>query len=167
MAPRNAAVQVTVSRGLKLSRPQSDDGGGGTSGYTPTPWSGYSPTPGFGTAQPGGTIPGGNTSSPTLVPSVTGSEAGDGSGGGSPEGSNAGEVVSSSFSPPGESSPLRRMLGLALLGGSFLAAGAAAVRAGRRRPGTPSSNGLEPIVFWDERLLQAVRATIRRATGRL
>ena len=77
------------------------------------------------------------------------------------------EVVPSSFSPSDDSSPLRRGIGLALLGGAFLAAGGAALSSARPRARGRSSNALEPLVFWDERLLNAVSQTVRRLTGRL
>jgi hypothetical protein len=74
--------------------------------------------------------------------------------------------VPESFSPPDNSSPLRRKLGLAILGGSFLTAGAAAVRAGRLRPRPRSPRPAESLVFWDERLLKALSDMLRRLSGR-
>jgi hypothetical protein len=78
-------------------------------------------------------------------------------------------VVPESFSPADEESSLfRRLLGLTLLGGAFLAAGGVAwkARSARVRPGPAESPVVEPLVFWDQRLLQSVSSTIRRFTGR-
>jgi hypothetical protein len=116
-------------------------------------------------------VPGGESSPPAPVPTPgqTGGDDDDASGDETAAGGGAqtDEVVPSSFSPSDESSPLRRGLGLALLGGAFLAAGGAAVSAARpTMRGRRSSNALEPLVFWDERLLNAVSQTLRRLTGR-
>jgi hypothetical protein len=60
------------------------------------------------------------------------------------------------------------MLGFTLLGGAFAAAGAVALRARRPRiPRYDESAGVEPLLFWDERLLHAVTRSVRRLTGRL
>jgi hypothetical protein len=59
-------------------------------------------------------------------------------------------------------------LGLALLGGAFLAAGGVALRARRPRLPRPvqSDGTVEPLLFWDDRLVHAVTTSVRRFTGR-
>ena len=119
---------------------------------------------------------GGGETTPTSVPHrcrprVRQPTAPAGSGTGSDEpvqagqAPQAGEVVPESFSSS-DDSPRRRALGLGLLAGAFLAAGAAAVRAGRPRGAEPET-GVESLVFWDERLLHAVGNALRRVSGRL
>jgi hypothetical protein len=83
---------------------------------------------------------------------------------------NAGEVEPQSYTPGDDgASPLRRLLGFALLGGGFAAAGAVALRA--RKPRLPRAaeapSAVEPLLFWDQRLLRAVTSSVRRVTGRL
>jgi hypothetical protein len=75
-------------------------------------------------------------------------------------------VQPESFSPSDDStSPFRRLFGLALLGGVFAAAGAFALRA--RKPRVPRGAGtVEPLMFWDQRLMHAVSTALRRVTGR-
>jgi Big-like domain-containing protein len=150
---KGAAVGLKVSRGpvgrTSYSIPP------GTSGGTHYGSSGF----------------GGN---PTPSPSSSGSGFRQGgSGGGSPPATESGDssgVEPQSFTPAddGSSSPLRRAVGLALLGGAFAAAGGIALRARRPRPPRPvQSSGMdEPLLFWDERLLHAVTASVRRLTGR-
>jgi hypothetical protein len=82
---------------------------------------------------------------------------------------NAGEVEPQSYTPADDgTSTLRRLLGFALLGGAFAAAGAMALRA--RTPRAPRADQLspavEPLLFWDQRLLKVVTSSIRRMTGR-
>jgi PASTA domain-containing protein/Big-like domain-containing protein len=75
-----------------------------------------------------------------------------------------------SFTPGADepASGLRRVLGLMLLGGAFLAAGAVALRARRGRFARPAAiAGQEQLLFWDQRLAQAVAGSVRRLTGRL
>lgn len=166
VAPRHATVRVIVSRGPTHSRsPNSRGNDAADDDYTPGPSTG-------GTI-PGGTAPGGGGSTPTSVP--TAGAAGDDTGGSGPgseeapqasQGPQAGEVVPESFSSS-DDSPLRRILGLGLLGGAFLAAGAAAVRAAKPRPRVRSPKTVESLVFWDERLLHAVGNALRRVSGRL
>ena len=164
VALEDAAVSLEVSRGREPARPSPGSAGGDnptdTTGY-------YNPAPGSGTPTFGGIVPGGESSPALPTAGETGSEAPAGDEAGSDEAGQPDEVVPSSFSPSDDTSPLRRDIGLALLGGAFLAAGVAAVRAGRRGPRTPSPGSVESLVFWDERLLNAVSQTVRRLTGRL
>jgi hypothetical protein len=165
IALRNAAVPLKVSRGRAPERP-SPSSGGDDPPDTPSYY--YVPTPSSGSPTPGVIVPGGEVSPPAPVPTA-GETAGDDVSAddtGSGETAESDEVVPSSFSPSDDSSPLRRGLGLALLGGAFLAAGGAAVSAARPRTRGRSSNTLEPLVFWDERLLNTVSQTVRRLTGR-
>jgi hypothetical protein len=82
-----------------------------------------------------------------------------------------GEVEPQSYTPADDdtTSPLRRLLGLALLGGAFVTAGAVALRARRPRLPRPAESGepVEPLLFWDDRLVDAVTTSVRRFTGRL
>jgi hypothetical protein len=154
---KGSAVAMTVSRGpAPNSRTsQSDAGGGGTSGYQPGD--------GFGPTTSGGTVWGGGTSTP-----VTPQGGGDGAPATpetEPSKDGAGAAVPASFSPgDGASSPLRRILGLVLLAGAFLAACGAALRV-RGPRGRQSVNAPEQLVFWDERLLHALGSAVRRVGG--
>jgi hypothetical protein len=166
IALRNATVPLKVSRGRAPGRPSPSSGEGDDPPDTPSYY--YNPTPGSGIPTPGVIVPGGEASPPAPVPTAAGPEGDDGSGDdtGTGESAEPDEVVPSSFSPSDDSTPLRRGLGLALLGGAFLAAGGAAVSAARPRTRGRSSSTLEPLVFWDERLLNAMSQTLRRLTGR-
>jgi hypothetical protein len=78
-------------------------------------------------------------------------------------------VEPESYTPADDgTSALRRLLGFALLGGAFAAAGGVALRA--RRPHVQRADELspavEPLLFWDQRLLRVVTSSIRRVTGR-
>jgi len=160
---KGSKIAMTVSRGpARSSRPTSTGGSGGTSGFEPGPWPGSS--------YDGGAVYGGGPSTPSTPPDPQ--DSGQGETPASP--TDAGqegtaEVVPSSFSPDDRApSPLRRLLGFGLLGGAFLAAGGAAFRAVRlRRPRAATSMGVEPLVFWDERLVHAVGNALRLITGRL
>jgi hypothetical protein len=171
---KGSSVGLTISRG-----PAARDGsipppptGGGTSGYN---GSGFPPS---GTTS-GGTTPGGTTTgdsgttggTPT-TPSTSGGPGGQdplSPAAGSEGSENAGEVEPQSYTPADDgTSALRRLLGLALLGGAFAAAGAVALRA--RRPRVPRADELspavEPLLFWDQRLLKIVTSSLRRVAGR-
>jgi hypothetical protein len=156
---KGAAIGLTVSRGpsarYSSAIPTGTSGGTGSSGTsyggrgyggTPTP----SPFPaGSGPLETGS---GGGSLAP--------SESGDSGG--------VGEVEPQSYTPADDdtTSPLRRLAGLALLGGAFVAAGAVALRA-RRLPRPPQSGeAVEPLLFWDDRLVHAVTTSVRRFTGR-
>jgi hypothetical protein len=158
---KGAAVGLKVSRGPSgrygSAIPTGTNGGtasGGTnyggSGYggTPTPY----PSPsGSGPLQTG-------SGDGSLAPSESGASGG------------VGGVEPQSFTPADDdtTSLLRRLVGLALLGGAFVAAGAVALRARRPHLRAPVQTGAtdEPLLFWDERLLHAVTASVRRITGR-
>jgi hypothetical protein len=151
---KGAAVGLKVSRG-PLARngaviiTGASGGTGGTNyGRTPTP----SPY------QPG--------SAPIQTGSGVGSPAPSESGGAG----GVGGVEPQSFTPADDdtTSPLRRLAGLALLGGAFVAAGGVALRARRPRLPRPVQSGgtVEPLLFWDERLLHTVTASFRRLMGR-
>jgi hypothetical protein len=166
VALRHAAIALTVSRGRAPKQPAPSSGGGDDPPDTPSYY--YNPAPGSGSPTPGVIVPAGEVPPAAPVPTAAGTESDDVSGDdtGTGEGAQPDEVVPSSFSPSDDSTPLRRGLGLALLGGAFLAAGGAALSAARPRTRGRSSNALEPLVFWDERLLNAVSQTLRRLTGR-
>jgi hypothetical protein len=155
---KGAAVGLKVSRGPSgrygSAIPTGTSGGtgsgatnygGGSYGGTPTP--SPSPSGGFETGSGGSPAP---------------SESGDSGG--------VGGVEPQSFTPADDdtTSLLRRLAGLALLGGAFIAAGGVALRARRPRVPRPvqSVGTVEPLLFWDERLLQSVTASVRRLTGR-
>jgi hypothetical protein len=162
VALKGAAVGLKISRGPSgrngSSIPTGTSGGTG-SGGTPYSGSGYAgtPTPSFSSSgswsAPGTT--GGGPPAP--------SESGDSGG--------VGQVEPQSFTPADDdtTSPLRRLLGLALLGGAFLAAGGVALRARRPRlsPPAPVSGTADSLLFWDQRLLHAVTSSVRRVTGRV
>jgi hypothetical protein len=167
VARKGSALRLVVSRGhAEGGNPRPTTGGydgtsSGTGGYT----SGYQPGTSFGTPL-GGTADGGGTPTPPSVP-----QAGDqdypvpATGSGETE---AGALVPQSFSADDEkSSPRRRVLGFVLLFLAFLAAGTAMIRAGwlhRRR--SESEAAVEPLMFWDQRLLHAVNKAFRRVSGR-
>jgi hypothetical protein len=156
-----AAVGLTVSRGpsgrTSYSIPAGTSGSGGFGGtnYGETTYGG-TPTPSPSSSGSGATQSGSDVGSPAP------SESGDSSG--------VGQVEPQSFTPADDdtTSPLRRLLGLALLGGAFVAAGGVALRARRPRltPPVQASGTIEPLLFWDERLLHAVTSSVRRFTGR-
>src|ERR687888_631255 len=62
----------------------------------------------------------------------------------------------------------RRVLGFLLLGGAFAAAAATALRSrkSRNRAADRAASGPETLRFWDQRLLNAVGAGVRRLVGR-
>jgi hypothetical protein len=161
VAFKGAAIGLTVSRGpsgrYSSAIPTGTSGGTGSSG-TYYGGGGYGGTP---TPSP---FPSGNG------PLQTGS--GDGSPAPSDSGdpSGVGEVEPQSYTPADDdtTSPLRRLLGLALLGGAFVTAGAVALRARRPRLPRPVHGGgtVEPLLFWDDRLVHAVTTSLRRFTGR-
>jgi hypothetical protein len=158
---KGAAIALTVSRGpsgrTSYAIPTGTSGGTGSGGTTYS-GSGYGGTP-----------------TPSSLSSGSGATQG-GTGGGSPapfesgDSSGVGQVEPQSFTPADDdtTSPLRRILGLALLGGAFLAAGGVALRARRPRlsPPTQGTGAVDSLLFWDQRLLHAVTASVRRVTGR-
>ena len=155
VAFKASAIPIVVSRGRADNR--SAPTGGETTGYTPGTDSGET-TSGSGASSPpspqptGGSEAGGGDTLPPAAESVD-------------RGSSA--VVPERFSPGGaSSSSYRPLLGWALLGVAFAAAGAAVFRAARPRRARGSA-GVEPLVFWDERLLHAMSKLLRRVTGRI
>jgi hypothetical protein len=161
VAFKGAAVALKVSRGPV----------GRTGNAIPTGTSGGT---GSGGTYYGGSVYGGT---PTPYPSPSGSgtlQTGSGDGSQAPsesgESADVGGVEPQSFTPADDdaTSPLRRLVGLALLGGAFVVAGAVALRARRPNLPRPVQSGAmdEPLLFWDERLLHAVTASVRRFTGR-
>src|SRR6266545_4411582 len=161
VAFKGAAIGLTVSRGpsgrYSSAIPTGTSGGTGSGGtYYGGGGYGGTPTP---SASPSGSGPlhtGSGDGSPAP------SESGDPSG--------VGEVEPQSYTPADDdtTSPLRRLLGLALLGGAFVTAGAVALRARRPRLPRPVHGGgtVEPLLFWDDRLVHAVTTSLRRFTGR-
>jgi hypothetical protein len=161
IAFKGAAVGLKVSRGpsarYSSAIPTETSGGTGSSGTT------------YGGGGYGGT--------PTPSPSPAGSgplQTGLGGGSLAPSESSdsggVGEVEPQSYTPADDNttSPLRRLLGLALLGSAFVTAGAVALRARRPRLPRPAQSGetVEPLLFWDDRLVHAVTISVRRFTGR-
>jgi hypothetical protein len=161
VAFKDAAVGLKVSRGplgrTSYSIPTGTSGGT-SSGGTSYGASGYGGTRTQSPSSSGGR--------PTQTGSGDGSPVSSESGGSS----SAPAVEPQSFTPADEDKPsgLRRALGLALLGGAFAAAGGIALRARRPRPPRPvqSDGTVEPLLFWDDRLVHAVTASVRRITGR-
>jgi hypothetical protein len=161
VVPKGTRIGLTVSRGATPTTPSS----------TPTPFpppptytpptTPFSPPPTAPTATPPGSTPTPNAQ-PTPEPSSTPPPGAEGS-------PDPDTVQPESFSPADEeASGLRRLLGLGLLGGAFAAAGAVALRARGSRLKEPVREDalVEPLLFWDERLLQTVTSTVRRLTGR-
>jgi PASTA domain/Bacterial Ig-like domain (group 3) len=159
VAPKGAAIGLTVSSGpagRSTSNPPPATGSGFSSGSGGPTYPG--PSYNGGVPTPGSTS--GGTSGGTPVTPATGSA-------GSESSEGPGEVQPESFSPTDDStSALRRLLGLGLLGGAFVAAGVLALRA--RKPRVPRSamGTVEPLMFWDQRLMHAVSTSVRRLTGR-
>lgn len=171
---KGSSVGLTVSRGpvARSGSATPPPTGGGTSGYNGSSF------PPSGTTS-GGTPPGGTTTGGTgttggtpTTPSTSGGPGGQDSlspAAGSEGLENAGEVEPQSYTPADDgTSTLRRLLGFALLGGAFAAAGAVALRARRPRARRADelSTAVEPLLFWDQRLLKVVTSSIRRVTGR-
>jgi hypothetical protein len=171
---KGSAVALTVSKGRVGSSytppPPTTSSGGGTSGYN---GSGFPPSGTTSGGTGGGTTGAtGTTGGTPTTPSASGGPGGQDAlspAAGSEGSDNAGEVEPQSYTPADDgTSTFRRLLGFALLGGAFAAAGAVALRA--RRPRAPRADrmspAVEPLLFWDQRLLQVVTSSIRRVTGR-
>ena len=162
LVTRGAAIDLRVSKGAVSKSPASTP---------PSPPPPASPPPSFGPPSPftgsTPTSPSDSVGAPTTPP-PTSTPADPESETGGP--SHAREVVvPESFSPTEEdSSPLRRLLGLGLLGGAFLAAGGVALKARGARvgPGAPESAAIEPLVFWDQRLARSLSTALRRLVPR-
>jgi hypothetical protein len=161
LALKGAAIDLTVSRGpasrTTTSNPPPATGSGFSSGSGGPTYPGPSYNGGVPSTPSGS---GGTTGGTPLTP-ATGANGSESSGGST-------EVQPESFSPSNDStSPLRRLLGLALLGGAFVAAGGIALRARKPRlPGGSAAGTFEPLMFWDQRLMHAVSTSVRRVTGR-
>jgi hypothetical protein len=160
LVAKGTAVGLRISRGGEPRTPTP---------FTPPPTYGGTPPPSIYTPP---SLPTGTGAPPTYPPPTTApspttpSPEANGSASPSPDPET---VEPESFSPDDEeASGLRRLLGLSLLGGAFLAAGAMALRARRPRvkPSVQNDAPVEPLLFWDQRLLQTVTSTVRRLTGR-
>jgi hypothetical protein len=160
LVAKGTAVGLRISRGGEPRTPTP---------LTPPPTYGGTPPPSIYTPP---SLPTGTGAPPTYPPPTTApspttpSPEANGSASPSPDPET---VEPESFSPDDEeASGLRRLLGLSLLGGAFLAAGAMALRARRPRvkPSVQDDALVEPLLFWDQRLLQTVTSTVRRLTGR-
>jgi hypothetical protein len=170
---KGSAVALTVSKGPVGSSytppPPTTSSGGGTTGYGGYGSSGTGSTTGgsFAGTTSGGTSGGGSTPTSTTTGAPGGGSVTPTSGTGGSE--TIGGVEPQSFTPGDDNaSGFRRLLGFTLFGGAFLAAGAVALRARRPRfPRSDESSAVEPLLFWDQRLLHAVTASVRRVTGRL
>ena len=160
LVTKGTAVPLKISRGVYRSGsyvPVPPDGGSGSSGGSSSPTT--SPT------YLGGSTGGvGTTSTGSTDPSSPGAEGDNGEPGG---------VAPQSFVPAvgaeeDAGSGWRRVLGFLLLGGAFAAAAATALRSrkSRNRAADRAASGPETLRFWDQRLLNAVGAGVRRLVGR-
>jgi hypothetical protein len=160
LVTKGTAVGLRISRG---GQPRTPAPTTTPPSYSPPPFSpppsGY-PTTGL----PTGT--GSPTASPT--PAMTPSPIPSSEASGSPTPSPDPETVEpESFSPAEEeASGLRRLLGLGLLGGAFVAAGAVALKARGHRSPMPREDGMGELLFWDQRLARAVSSALRRLVSR-
>ena len=165
VVPKGTPVGLTVSRGTAPTTPSSNPTPlPPPPTYTPPPYT--PPTPFSPPPTPPTASPLGSTPIPNAQPTPESSSTPPPGGEGSPDPET---VQPESFSPADEeASGLRRLLGLGLLGGAFAAAGAIALRARgtRLKPPVPEDALVEPLLFWDQRLLQTVTSTVRRLTGR-
>jgi hypothetical protein len=157
LVQQGTAVSLNVSRGVfrSVSSPVPPE----TGTYGGTPFS----SPSF---SPSGSPTSGNPS-PSGLPSTTGTPSSPPSADGTPD---VDGVQPESFSPAVDepASGLRRLLGLLLIAGAFLAAGALALRARRGRFARPVAVvGEDQLLFWDQRLAQALAGSMRRLTSRL
>jgi hypothetical protein len=163
LVAKGTAISLRVSRGAAPRTPT-------TTPATPPPP--YTPPPSSSGTPP--TFPSGAAGHST--PSATGTPSSPSSPG-TPEppantdpSTDPDEIQPESFAPgndESDASGLRRLLGLALLGGAFLAAGAVALRArGPRMPKGPEGAIVEPLMFWDQRLARTVSAALRRLVAR-
>jgi hypothetical protein len=157
---KGTAIGLTISRGSGRTASSVP----GTTGYgTPSPPFSSSGAP-TGVTPTAGGIPGTPIPSPLAsTPSAPSSPSADAE--------EVAEVQPESFVPAEadeSGSSLRRLLGLALLAGAFLAAGGIAWGARRPKlnPAPQSSANLEPLLLWDQRLVHAVATTVRRLAGR-
>jgi hypothetical protein len=161
--PRSGVLRTGTGIPLKVSFGRSNrtstSGGSGTTGTTGTgsttgtPGSnGYVPQP-----PPAPYNPAGGTPQPP-APAPTD---------GTPGGSEGGIVTTAGGLSQPEDSWLRRALGLALLCGAFLAAiGTLARSRNRQRGQVASVPQIEPVLFWDTRLLHLATSAVRRLAGR-
>jgi hypothetical protein len=168
---KGSAVALTVSKGPTGSNytppPPTTSSGGGASGFGGYGTGGTTGGSSFAGTTSGGTSSGGSTPTASTTGAPGGGSVTPTSGTGGSE--TVGGVEPESFTP-GDADPsgLRRLLGLGLLGGAFLAAGAVALRA--RRPRLPRADEAavtEPLLFWDQRVFRAVTSSVRRVTARL
>jgi hypothetical protein len=143
-------VSLTVSLG-SANRPATS--GTGTSTGTTGTVGTSGPTSGF-TPQP----PPAPSSSTGDAPQPAGSASGSGDG----------EIITSFESTSvSDDYGLRNALGLALLGAAFFVAFGALWRSRRRhQEEIASAAAVEPVLFWDTRLLQLTTSTLRRLAGR-
>jgi hypothetical protein len=151
------SVSLTVSLG-RANRPSTSAGTGTATGTTGTggtsgPTSGFSPQ-----APPAPSSSTGGATQPQPQPQAPTSGNGEGEG----------EIITT-FEPASQSEGygLRNALGIALLGAAFLVALGTLWRSRRRHyEETASAAAVEPVLFWDTRLLQAATSTVRRLAGR-
>jgi hypothetical protein len=163
--PRSGVFRTGTRIPLKVSLGSSNrtstSGGSGTTGTTGTgsttgtPGSnGYVPQPPPAPYNPAGGTP----QPPAPAPAPTD---------GTPGGSEGGIVTTAGGLSQPEDSWLRRALGLALLFGAFLAAAVALARSrNRQREQVASVPQIEPVLFWDTRLLHLATSAVRRLAGR-
>jgi hypothetical protein len=156
---KGTAIGLSISRGSGSTAPHvpATTSYGGTS--LPPFSSGGAPT---GVTPTAGGIPG--TPIPSPLPSTPSTPSTDAE--------EVHDVQPESFVPAEadeSGSGLRRLLGLVLLGGAFLAAGGIAWGARRPKlhPAPASSSNLEPLLLWDQRLARTVATAVRRLAGRV
>jgi hypothetical protein len=148
------SVPLTVSLGS--ANRSSTSGGSGTSSGTPGTGgtTGSTGSTGF-TPQPP-PAPSGSTGSAPQPPPTSGN------------GSGEGEIITTFESTSqAEGSGLRNALGIALLSTAFLFAFGSLWRSRRRHQQVAASSAaVEPVLFWDTRLLHLATSAVRRLAGR-
>jgi hypothetical protein len=136
---------------------------------------GISLTVSLGSANRASTSAGTGTSGPTSGFTPQAPPAPSSSTGGAPQpppssanGSGEGEIVTTlEPTSQAEGSGLRNALGIALLGAAFLVALGALWRSRRRHQEESAAvAAVEPVLFWDTRLLQLATSAVRRLAGR-
>jgi hypothetical protein len=153
VVPKSAYVGLRVSRGAEPRTPSTTASPAAPT-YTPPASPPAPSSSGDTTSYPSPGTPAATGTPPEVSPDAPGNPA---------------DVEPESFVPGEEESGpsgLRRLLGLGLLGGAFLAAGAVALRARGPRVKAPEQAIVEPLMFWDQRLARTLSAAVRRLIAR-
>jgi large repetitive protein len=148
-----SGIPLSVSLG-SANRPAPSGSSGG--------FFGPGTSSGSGTGTNGGSTGSPGTSPPPLPPAPP-QPAPSANGGGEAEGD-----ITTNFEATSQTddSRLRQALGLALLGAAFILAGGALMRSRQRRYDEGAAvTSVEPVLFWDTRLLRFATRSIRRVTG--